>query len=137
MQENEGDMKLKAGILTVVAASMLTFGVLNARRDDKAPTVTSAVVTRGAIVSAITSTGTVEPVKTVQVGSQVSGTVESLFADFNSIVRKGQVLARLEESIYVSAIEQAQANVVKATAELERARVTADDAEVKRKRTAE
>ncbi len=89
-------MKLKAVILGVVAASTVTFGVLNARRDDMAPTVTSAVVTRGPIVSTIASTGTVEPVKTVQVGSQVSGTVESLFADFNSIVRKGQVLARLE-----------------------------------------
>ena len=130
-------MKLKALILGVVVASTVTFGVLNARRDDMAPTVTSAVVTRGPIVSTITSTGTVEPVKTVQVGSQVSGTVESLFADFNSIVRKGQVLARIEQSIYVSAIEQAQANVVKATAERERARVTADDAESKRKRTAE
>src|SRR5687767_10268730 len=136
MQER-GDMKLKALTIGVVAVSTVTFAVLNARRDDTAPTVTSAVVTRGAIVSAIVATGTVEPVKTVQVGSQVSGTVEALFADFNSIVRKGQVLARLEESIYASAIEQAQANVVKATAELERARVTADDAESKRKRTAE
>src|SRR5688572_4531453 len=118
MQENEGDMKLKALILGVTAATTVTFAVLNARRDDTAPTVTSAAVTRGAIVSVIVATGTVEPVKTVQVGSQISGTVEALFADFNSIVRKGQVLARLEESIYVSAIEQAQANVVKATAEL-------------------
>ena len=51
-----------------------------------------------AIVSAISATGTVEPVTTVEVGSQVTGTIDSLGADFNSIVKKGQVLARLDPS---------------------------------------
>jgi HlyD family secretion protein len=62
-------------------------------------------------------------VTTVQVGSQVSGSVEALYADFNSLVRKGQRLAKLDQSNYVTAVEQAQAALVSAEAEVERLRV--------------
>lgn len=131
-------MKRKAAILIVAALSTVTLAAFGARRGGSdAPVVTSAAVTRGSIVSVISASGTLEAVTAVQVGSQVSGVVESLGADFNSLVRKGQILARLDQSLFRSAIEQAQANVAKATAELERARVTAADAEAKRARTAE
>jgi HlyD family secretion protein len=138
MQEAREHMKRKAAILIVAALSTVTLAAFGARRGGSdAAEVTSAAVTRGSIVSIIAASGTLEAVTAVQVGSQVSGVVDSLGADFNSLVRKGQVLARLDQSIYRSAIEQAQANVTKATAELERARVTAADAEAKRSRTAE
>ena len=127
-------MKRKAAIVLVAGLSTATLAALGTSRKSATPTVTSAAVTRGDIVSSISATGTLEAVTTVQVGSQVSGIVEALSVDFNSIVRKGQVLARLEQSTFRSAVEQAQASVAKADAELERARVTAADAETKRVR---
>ena len=125
-------MKRHAAIVIVLAVLIgAAFAAVQARRDDAAPVVTSAAVTRGSIVSMISATGTVESVAAVQVGTQISGAIESLHADFNAIVRKGQVLARLEQSSYRSAIEQAQANVLKAQADLERSRVMLTDTETK------
>lgn len=98
-------------------------GAYYSTRAEPAPSVTTAVVSRGAIVNVVSATGTLQPVTTVQVGSQVSGTLESLHADFNAIVRKGQLLARLDASTYASAVEQAQAALVSAEAEVERLKV--------------
>ena len=70
-----------------------------ARRGDDAPEVATDVVSRGSILTVISATGTLEAVDTVQVGTQVSGAIQSLGADFNSIVKKGQVLARLDPSL--------------------------------------
>jgi len=131
-------MKRRSAILiTVLALTTAAVTVVYARRGETAPSITSAAITRGSIVRAVSSTGTLEAVTTVQVGSQVSGSVESLSADFNSIVRKGQVLARLEPSLFQSAIEQADANLVKADADLERTRVSLADADVKLARAKE
>jgi HlyD family secretion protein len=66
-------------------------------------------VTRGSVVETVDATGTVEPVTTVLVGTQVSGTIQSLRADFNSTVRKGQVIARLDPSLFRTQVDQAQA----------------------------
>jgi HlyD family secretion protein len=117
-----------ASFLTVVTVAA---AVLHARREGDAPEISSAPVTRGSIVSLVSATGTLDPTTTVQVGSQISGTIEQMLVDYNSIVRKGEVLARLEQSIYRSAIEQARANVEKAEADVERLRVTQLDAAAK------
>ncbi len=96
-----------------------------------APTVTTAPITRGDIVDRVGATGTLQAVTTVQVGTQVSGTIQNLYADFNSIVRKGQVLARLDPSLFQTQIEQARANLIRAQADLDRLRVGLDDARTK------
>lgn len=119
------------GITTVAA------GGLYARRSGDAPQVVAEIATRGTIVSAVAATGTLQAVTTVEVGTQVSGTVQVLNADFNSIVRKGQVLARLDPSLYQSAIEQARANLARAEADLERLRVAAADSTSKLQRARE
>jgi HlyD family secretion protein len=121
----------------LIAAATLTVSAFYNRSGDGVPEVTTAVVSRGSIVREISATGTLEAVTTVQVGSQVSGAIESLHADFNAIVRKGQLLARLDQSLYRSAIEQAQANLVRAEADHERPRVSLDDAESKLVRSRE
>jgi HlyD family secretion protein len=121
----------------LIAAATLTVSAFYNRSGDGVPEVTTAVVSRGSIVREISATGTLEAVTTVQVGSQVSGAIESLHADFNAIVRKGQLLARLDQSLYRSAIEQAQANLVRAEADHERTRVSLDDAESKLVRSRE
>ena len=131
-------MKRKLTLLTgLVVAATLTLSAFYRGGGDSEPVVTAEYVTRGSIVTTVSATGTLEAVKTVQVGSQVSGAVEALYADFNSIVRKGQVLARLEPSLYNSAIEQANANLIRAQADYERARVSLADADTKLARARE
>jgi len=67
-------------------------------------------VVRGDVQQNVTATGTVNPVTTVQVGTQVSGTIKSLFADFNSRVKKGQIIAQIDPTFYETQLAQAQAN---------------------------
>ena len=66
---------------------------------------------RGDIIDTVGSTGTLQAVTTVQVGSQVSGNISWLGADFNSIVKKGQVIARLDPSLFQAQMEQSKANL--------------------------
>lgn len=115
----------------------VTAGALYARRNSNAPIVTSELVTRGSVVRTVSATGTLEAVTTVEVGTQVSGTIQALGADFNSIVKKGQVLARLDPSLYQSAIDQARANMARAEADRDRLTVTLADGRVKRDRARE
>jgi HlyD family secretion protein len=111
--------------------------VLGARRTPETPLVVTEAVTRGSIVRTVSAVGTLEAVTTVEVGTQVSGAIQTLHADFNSIVTKGQVLARLDPSLYQSAIEQARANKARAEADVERLRVALADAQTKRDRARE
>jgi HlyD family secretion protein len=101
------------------------------------PAVTTSPVTRGDIVETVGATGTLQAVTTVQVGTQVSGTIQSLYADFNSLVKKGQVIARLDPSLFQTQIEQARANLVRAQADLDRLKVTLADAQTKLNRARE
>ncbi len=106
-------------------------------RKPVAPAVTTAQVTRGDIVETVGATGTLQAVTTVQVGTQVSGTIQSLYADFNSLVKKGQVIARLDPSLFQTQIEQARANMVRAEADLDRLKVQLSDAQTKLTRARE
>src|SRR5258705_11162903 len=100
-------------------------------------TVSYATVSRGDIVDTVGATGTLQAVTTVQVGTQVSGTISELHADFNSLVKKGQVLARLDPSLFQTQIEQAKANLARSQADLERQKVALDDANTKLARAKE
>src|SRR5437773_921511 len=93
--------------------------------------VTTAPVTTGSIVRHILATGTLQAVTTVVVGSQVSGIIESLDADYNSIVRSGQVIARLEPSTYESALRSANASLAQSQSDLARLEVAVEDATAK------
>ena len=95
------------------------------------PVVSTLQLTRGDIADTVQATGTLQAVKTVNVGTQVSGVVQNLYADFNQIVKAGQVIARLDPSIIQTQIEQREASVTRAQADLERLRVSLKDAERK------
>ncbi len=82
----------------------------------------TARVERGGLRNTVTATGTLQAVTTVQVGSQASGTISALYADFNSTVRKGQLLAQLDPSVAQAQVQQAQANLAQAEAQLQQAR---------------
>ena len=76
------------------------------------------IVSRGEIEETVTATGTVNPVTTVQVGTQVSGTIKTIYADFNSRVRKGQLIAQIDPTFFETQLAQAQANTDHAEAAL-------------------
>src|SRR5687768_16062007 len=114
---------LLAGVITVIGLAL--FFLLSGRKVEAR--YATATVDRGDISDVVGATGTLQAVTTVQVGSQVSGTVESLSADFNSRVTSGQVVARLDPSLFAARLSQAQANQVAARANVERARATVDD----------
>src|SRR5207245_8706761 len=85
----------------------------------------TAKVERGDIHDVVEATGTINAVITVQVGSQVSGTISQLFADFNSHVKKGQVIARIEPSLFEGALLQAKADLENARANAAAAKASA------------
>ena len=85
------------------------------------PFIRFTAVDKGDIVKSVTATGTLQATKTVQVGSQVSGTIKALHADFNSRVRKGQLVAELDPTVYEASVKAATANHARAKADLENA----------------
>lgn len=93
----------------------------------EAPFVT-VLVQRGNITQVVSSTGTLQAVVTVQVGSQVSGTIDKLFADFNSKVKAGQVVAQLNQDKFKAGVDQARANLLAAQSNLAKAKVSVEDA---------
>jgi HlyD family secretion protein len=95
---------------------------------------TTAVVDRGDVVETVGATGSLQAVVTVQVGSQVSGTIQELKADFNSVVTKGKVIARLDPSSFEARVAQARANVITAQANVEKARAAIEDTQQKYER---
>jgi HlyD family secretion protein len=84
--------------------------------------VERSLVTAGAITRRVVATGAVQPVTTVEIGAQVSGLVQSLDADFDSVVRAGQVIARLDPSLYQAALDEARAGQLQEEAALGQAR---------------
>src|SRR5512138_1377762 len=111
-------------VLAVAAAG----GYLLSRPSENAPAWKTRAVDRGDIRETVAATGTVNPLITVNVGTQVSGTIREILADFNSRVRKGQIIARLDPSLLEESRRQAEANLTAAQANLDRARAAEEDA---------
>lgn len=106
----------KAVILAAIAAvAFLTVGMMMRSRSGQAKHLTSTVQ-RGDVTAVVQATGTINPLTTVPVGSYVSGTVQYIFADFNSRVHAGQVLAQLDPAIYDAQVIQARGNLANAQA---------------------
>ena len=118
-------MKRNLGILAGVAALLLIAFFIHQCGGSGGTEYQTASVTRGPITQAVTATGTLNPVVTVQVGSQVSGNIAKLFADFNSEVKAGQTVAQIDPAIFQATVTQAQGDLASAQAGLELARATA------------
>ena len=119
-------------------------GAYYIRRSAPEIQVNTSPITRGDIVDTVGASGTLQAVTTVQVGSQVSGNISFLGADFNSIVKKGQVIARLDPSLFDAQLQQARANLQqtranlnKSQSDLDRAKVMLTDAQQKYTRAKE
>ncbi|MCP3063183.1 efflux RND transporter periplasmic adaptor subunit [Myxococcus sp. K38C18041901] len=111
-------------------AVVVGVGVLRVRGqvEDPAAAFQTAKVEPRRLTSKVTATGTLSALVTVQVGSQVSGRIQELSVDFNSPVKKGQVIARIDPQLFQAAVERARANLVAARANVTKARVEADNA---------
>ena len=117
---------LKVGIALgglVVVIGLVSFSLFG--EDVQETEFFTTEVARGSIQNTVSATGTVEPVVTVQVGSQVSGQIETLYADFNSVVGAGQLLAKLDPRTFQSTLENSQASLVSANS-----RVTTAEADL-------
>ncbi|HTH81985.1 MAG TPA: biotin/lipoyl-binding protein [Mucilaginibacter sp.] len=90
------------GILVVLAAVWFFF----IRKPEQPITLQTTKPTRGYIAQSVTATGRIEPEDTVTVGTQVSGIIKYLYADFNSQVKKGQLIAELDKSLLQATVDQ-------------------------------
>jgi len=111
--------------LVVIVGLLIIAFVVRQCRTRGAANYQTATVTRGPITQAVTATGTLNPVVNVQVGSQVSGNIAKLFADFNSQVKAGQVVAQIDPALFQATVTQAEGDLANAQAALELARVNA------------
>ncbi len=91
------------------------------------PKYVTVAAEKGRLVARVTATGTLSALVTVQVGSQVSGRISDIFVDFNSPVKKGQVIAKIDSQLFVAAVEQARANYLAAVSQLTKAKVQSID----------
>src|SRR5437762_10823997 len=115
---------LPIGVI-IVALLIILFAVRRCTQSGVLGYLT-ANVTRGPITQLVTATGTLNPVINVQVGSQVSGNIAKLFADFNSEVKAGQTVAQIDPMLFQAAVTQAEGDVANAQAALELAKVNAE-----------
>ena len=123
----QGKKKLLIGGGLMAAIVLAGFYFWN--DDSSTPQYMTARVERGNLRNTVTATGALQAVTTVQVGSQASGTISALYADFNSVVKKGQVVAQLDPSTAKAQVDQANANLQQARASLANARAAVVNAQ--------
>ncbi len=117
-------MRRASLIIGVLAIGLAIAGYVFFNGERRVPVRYRTVpVERGTIISLVTATGTINPITTIQVGSQVSGMIESLHADFNSKVRANQVVARIDPFPYQARRDQAVASLANARAAFDKARI--------------
>jgi HlyD family secretion protein len=124
-------MKLKKLVFTVVALFLVGgagFAYWRMGNSTKESPYLTVMVSRGNVRQVVSSTGTLQAVVTVIVGSQVSGTIAKLSADFNTKVTKGQVVAELDQSKFAARVEETRANLAAAQANLAKSKVAVEDA---------
>src|SRR5213594_1133386 len=111
--------------VVLIVALLIVASVVRQCRNAVAENYQISIVTRGPITQAVTATGTLNPVVNVQVGSQVSGNIAKLFADFNSQVKAAQVVAQIDPALFQATVTQAEGDLANALAALELAKVNA------------
>lgn len=106
-------------------------------KDEAAPKYVTETASRGDIVARVSASGSLSAVVTVEVGSQVSGRIQELYADFNSVVKRGQRIAKIDPALFEAAVAQASANVAAARGNLARLQAQADEADRQARRAAQ
>ncbi len=117
--------KILLALVVIIALSAGAYFIFRSNENEQK--FRTEKISKGDIVQSITATGTVNAVTTVLVGTQVSGTIKNIFVDFNSVVKKGQLIAQIDPAIFDAQVEQARANVLSAKANVEKAVVALAD----------
>lgn len=118
--------KLLVALVLVAAAAAGWYFYASRDAAAEAPTFTTATIARGDILQTVTATGQLDPVLSVDVGSQISGLVKKLYVDFNSPVKKGDKLAEIDPATYQQRLRQAEANLASAEASNQLQRVNTE-----------
>jgi HlyD family secretion protein len=116
-------------ILTILVLAGTGYGFRLWSQGAKESPYISAEVQKGNVTQVVTATGSLSAVITVQVGSQVSGAIDKLFADFNSKVKKDQVVAQINQDKFKATVDQARANLLAAQANVTKAKASMEDAQ--------
>lgn len=111
-------MKKLIWIILILVIAAGTYYFIKKKKEDKPVILTTEKLHTGLISNSVTATGTIEPVDTVNVGSQVSGTIQNIYVDFNSVVKKGELLATLDKSLLTDQVNQDKANLQNAQSSL-------------------
>lgn len=109
--------KLIIIIISIILALVLSW-IFIFRKKEQPIVLETEKPTHGPVHQNVTATGTIQPVDTISVGTQVSGTIKSLYVDFNSTVKKGQLLAELDKSLFQAQVDQSQASLESARSQL-------------------
>jgi len=125
--------KIISGIILCLLLTVVLGYVYSKRR--KGPEFKTDTIIRGEIKSICTATGTVNPLKTVLVGTQVSGRIKEIYVDYNSTVKAGQLIAVIDPSTFEAQMEQARANLISARANVSKAEASLLDAKRNLERT--
>ena len=104
--------------VVVIVIVAIAFWLLSGKKDKATLQFDTAKVETGTITKSITATGTIEPVTSVTVGTQVSGIVSKLYVDYNSVVKKGQVIAELDKTNLMSQLNTAKTQLATAQSQL-------------------
>ncbi|HPT64270.1 MAG TPA: efflux RND transporter periplasmic adaptor subunit [Acetomicrobium sp.] len=122
-------MKKKIVVLLVIGVVLFALFGRNMFGSKESVIYETAVIERRDIASYVTAIGTVSAVTTVEVGTQVSGTIKEIYVDYNSAVKKGQMIALIDPTTFEAQVEQAKANLMQAKAALQKAKATLEDAQ--------
>lgn len=109
-------------LLAIVAVLIAAFWIVRARRANGASSYRFAQIERGDVTQVVSTTGKLQAIKSVQVGTQVSGQISELHVDFNDRVRKGQLLARIDPTVLQQEVRSAEASLERASASLDEKR---------------
>lgn len=119
---------MKKILIIAVIALLLLFSLIVAFKKHKTKVkYLEEPIKKDTITQVVEASGTINPVTTVSIGSQVSGMIKEIYVDYNSKVKKGQLLAKIDPALFEAQVEQAQANINNAKASLAKARATAEN----------
>ena len=112
-------------ILGIIVLALIVFWIVkSSKSSQKELVIRTHVVSEYTVENTVTATGTIEPVETVEVGTQVSGKVEKIYVDFNDVVKKGQLLAELDKLTLNQNVSRAKASLTSAESQLNYAKLT-------------
>jgi len=124
LENNHKQRRWLVTAIVIVVAALVGLFFLRRGKDDGGERYRTEVVDKGTVAQTVSATGALSAVTTVQVGSQVSGIISKLYVDFNSQVKKGQLLAELDPTPFQQTVDQRQADVAKSRVQVANQKIT-------------